>query len=67
MWARVSEFFTRNPNLKNFSFPFFKGGGGVRGGGARVSNVLQRIKILKYFLWGGGGGERVGEVSGEEG
>ena len=48
-------FFTKNPNLKKKNFSW--GGGG----GARVSDFLQRIKIqnlvfFSFFLRGGGGG-----------
>ena len=45
--ARVSEFFTKNPNLRMlFLFFLGGGGGGGRGWGARVSECfLLRIQI----------------------
>ena len=55
--ARVSDFFTKNPNIK-IKVSFFLGGGGGNwgiGGG------------LEYFSWmggGGGGGSIVGEGRG---
>ena len=48
--TRVSDFFTKNPNLKNKRFYFSLFGGGGGGGGsevARLSEFLQRIQIYK--------------------
>ena len=54
--AKLSDFFTKNPNLKKKLF-FGGGGGGVGGGGSRISEFfLQRIQIYNCFFFLGGGG-----------
>ena len=54
--ARLSEFFTKKPNLVFFYL----------GGGARVSEFFSR-RIQIYFVCVGGGGGGRGRVGGGEG